>query len=100
MEWNDVISLHGNDYKFEYIEDEPLTLIMKIDESYHIQRDIDCDGPFEHMRLIQKYISVRNCIPKDDIFVTEVYRGKEIESAKFMKELLEHILHGIINNKI
>lgn len=97
MEWNDVITLNGKNYRFESVEEEPLMFIMKIDESYHLQRDINCDAPTEYIRLIYEYKSVRNGVEKDDKLVQQVYRGKEIKSAEFMKELLEHVLYGIID---
>jgi len=97
MEWKDAITLKGKEYKFEEIADEPLTFIMKVDESYHLQRDIDCDMPLERITLIKKYKSTQNGVTKDDKFVDQVYHGKEIKSVEFMTNLLEHALHGIID---
>ncbi len=96
MKWDDIISIKGKDYKFEHVPEEPLMLIMKIDDKYHLQRDIDCDGPHERILLILKYKSVINRVEKDATFSTQVYDGKEIDSAEFMKNLLEHVLHQII----
>lgn len=96
MNWTDTIQLKGKDYKFEENIDEPLTLIMKIDEKYHLQRDIDCDAPMEKIRLVLKYKSILNRVEKDDTFVEQIYYGKEIDSKEFMVALLEHALYGII----
>lgn len=97
MEWTDTVKLNGKDYKFEHVEDEPLTLIMKIDDVHHLQRDIDCDMPLERIRLIKKYKSVTLGVEADATLVEQIYHGKDIRSEEFMKALLENSLHGIID---
>ena len=98
MEWTDPIHINGKDYKFEHVEDEPLMMVMKIDDSYSIWRDINCDTPMERWALVKTYDSVKNSIvKKNDTYRQDVYHGKNIKSPEFIKTLLEHVLHGIID---
>jgi len=98
MRFDSTININGKDYEFVGDEEFPLRYIMKINDSYEIIRDINCDIPTERWSLVHIYDSVRNgVVKKNDTFSTDVYHGKDIESEIFMKELLEHVLYGIIN---
>ena len=96
MKFNCEIELNGKYYKFESIEEGPLMFEMVINNNYTLYRHINCDDDGEYMNLVKKYIAVEKGISKPAIFSNDVYRGKEISSESFMKELLEHVLNGVV----
>lgn len=99
MKFDTTVKIHGKEYKFEGIEDDPLVYIMNIDEKNYIQRQIDCDDIKERMTFVHRYVSVLNGKEKDDQWAEQIYHGKEIEDIDFMQTLLEHALHGWIEEK-
>lgn len=99
MKYDSTLKLYGKEYKFEDLEDEPLTFILTLDEQNYIQRDIDCDDYKERIRFVHKYVSNLNGKKKNDDWVDQIYHGKEIQDIDFMQTLLEHALHGWIEEK-
>ena len=96
MKFDCEVILNDKVYKFNSIDDDPLTFEMKINDNWYLYRHINCDDDCEYMQLVHLYISVINGVSKAARFPRNVYEGKEIESEIFMKELLEHVLDGII----
>lgn len=99
MKYDSTLKLYGKEYKFEHLEDEPLTFILTLDEQNYIQRDIDCYDYKERIRFVHKYVSNLNGKKKNDDWVDQIYHGKEIQDIDFMQTLLEHALHGWIEEK-
>ena len=96
MNFDCEVELNGKTYKFESIEEDPLMFEMIINNNYALYRHINCDEHEEYINLVRKYTAVKNGVSEPATFSTDVYRGREIKSESFMKELLEHVLDGVL----
>lgn len=91
--WNYKLTIAGQDYEFNSIEDDPCRMIMKIDDDSYLIRDVNADVPTERWSLVVRYDRILNGVKTDDIHNNVVYQGRDVDDDVFLDTLIRNILY-------